>query len=73
MLKIVKAKWNNKWTLEQISWVEARYDILSRNTNKRKQELTGTINLASNLEPNTVNSCGLLVELQTQQFQDIQF
>ena len=32
MLKAVEAEWNNKWTLEQIKWVEERYDILSRTT-----------------------------------------
>ena len=73
ILKAVKADWNNKWTLEQIEWVEERYDPLSRTTRKRKQELTGTPNLPSNLEPNTANSRGLSLEPQTQQFQDIKF
>ncbi len=47
MLKAVEADWNNKWTLEQIKWVEERYDTLSRTTRKRKQQLTGIPNLDS--------------------------
>lgn len=75
MLKAVDSEWNNKWTLEQISWVEDRYSTLSRITRKRKQEHTGIPNLdcPSHLEPNIANSRGLSVEPQIQQFQDNRF
>ncbi len=57
MLKAVEADWNNKWTLEQIEWVEERYHSLSRTTRKQKQQLTGIPNSdsTSNLETNTQN------------------
>ena len=73
ILKAVEADWNNKWTLEQIKWVEERYNSLSRITCKRKQQLIGITNFDSpgNPEPHTANSRGFLVEPQTQQFQDI--
>ncbi len=32
MLTAVEADWNNKWSLEQIEWVEERYQSLSRTT-----------------------------------------
>ena len=72
MLKAVKAEWNDEWTLEQIIWVERRYDKLSRITRKRKQELTGITNSESigNLESTTANSQGLPVKPRTQPFQD---
>ncbi len=44
ILTAVEADWNNKWSLEQIEWVEERYHSLSRTTRQRKQELTGTSN-----------------------------
>ncbi|MCJ1346234.1 hypothetical protein MMC31_004449 [Peltigera leucophlebia] len=66
MLEAVAAEWNNKWTLEQIEWVEERYHSLSRATRKRKQELTGIPHLdsASNPELNTAGQ-------GTQQYQDM--
>lgn len=75
MLKAIDSEWNNKWTLEQISWVEDRYSTLSIITRKRKQEHTGIPNLdcPGHLEPNTANSRGLSVEPQIQQFQDNRF
>ena len=75
MLKAVEAKWNNKWTLEQIKWVEERYDILSKTTRKRKQELTGITNFesAGNLGSTAANLQGLSAEPRTQPFQDIRF
>ena len=43
MLKAVNNEWNNKWTFEQISWIEKRYNhVLSRTTRKCKEELNGT-------------------------------
>ena len=53
MLKAVEADWNNKWTLEQIEWVEERYHSLSRTTRKRKQQLTGILNSDSVSNPET--------------------
>lgn len=75
MLKAVEAYWNDKWTIEQVKWVERQYKTLSSITRERKQELTGipNFNSASNLGPNTANSRGLSVEPQTQWFQDIRF
>ena len=74
MLEAVQAGWNNKWTLEQIEWVEERYHSSFRTTRERKQQLAGIPNLdsPSNPEPHTANSRGLLVEPQTQ-FQDMRF
>ncbi len=68
MLTAVEADWNNKWTLEQIEWVEERYYSLSRTTRKRKQELTSIpyLDSASNPELNMAGQ-------ETQQFQDIRF
>ena len=70
MLKAVKAKWNNKKTLEQIKWVEERYNILFRTTRKRKQKLTGIINFesAGNLRSTATNLQGASAELGTQSF-----
>ena len=67
MLKTVKAKWNDEWTLKQIKWVEERYNILSRTTRKRKQELTGIINFnsAGNLGSTAANLQRPLAEPQT--------
>ena len=45
MLKTVDSKQNNKWTLEQISWVKDRYSILLIITCKYKQQYTGIPNL----------------------------
>lgn len=47
LLKAVKAKWNNKWILEQIKCVEKRYKILSNFTLDCKYELTGISNFDS--------------------------
>ncbi|MCJ1422188.1 hypothetical protein MMC29_000067 [Sticta canariensis] len=49
MLKAVKADWHNKWTMEQIKWVEKRYNVLSKMTIKRKQELIGITSPPTNL------------------------
>ena len=67
MLKAVKAKWNDEWTLEQIKWVEERYNILSKTTRKCKQELTGIINFnsAGNLGSTAANLQGPSAEPRT--------
>ncbi len=54
MLEAVTAKWKNKWSLEQIKWVEECYHSLSRATWKQKQQLTGIPNsdFASNPKTN---------------------
>ncbi|MCJ1344272.1 hypothetical protein MMC31_002475 [Peltigera leucophlebia] len=68
MLEAVSAEWNNKWTLEQIEWVEERYHSLSRTTRKRKQELTGIPHLDSASNPK-LNTAGQ----GTQQYQDMRY
>jgi hypothetical protein len=40
MLEAVNAKWNDQWTLEQINWIEKRYDVISREFRMRKKKLT---------------------------------
>ena len=63
MLEAIAAEWNNQWTLEQIEWVEERYDSWSRTTRKCKQQLTSIPNLDSfsNSELYTANSWDILV------------
>ena len=72
MMKAVNEEWNNKWSLEQISWVEKRYYVLLKTTCKRKAELTSIPNLNSNFVPNEADFHGLSVEPQSQ-FQNTGF
>ncbi len=44
MLNIIRFDWNNAWTLNQIKWIEKRYETLSRVIKKRKHELDDTFN-----------------------------
>ena len=77
MLEVLIAEWNNKWTLEQIKYVEECYDSLSRTTRKHKQQITGIPNFdyLSNAKHYVTNSRDVLIEsqLQIQQFQDNRF
>jgi hypothetical protein len=40
MLETINAKWNDQWTLEQINWIEKRYDVIFRKFRMRKKKLT---------------------------------
>ena len=48
MLQAVNADWHDKWTMEQIQWVERRYHNLFPMILERKQELIGATNSLTN-------------------------
>ncbi len=71
MLKAIQSEWNNKWTLDQIKWVEDRFSTMSRITRKRQLELTAPT--TSNVVSETTIAHSQGQSIQGQSIQDATF